>query len=69
MEISGLSRARWRRSSYSGTNGNCIEAAAAPAAVAVRDSKDPDGPRSVFAPAAWRAFAAAVKAGAPGESR
>ncbi len=50
MEISGLSRARWRRSSYSGTNGNCIEAAAAPAAVAVRDSKDPDGPRSGLRP-------------------
>jgi Domain of unknown function (DUF397) len=66
MTIPDLSRAEWRRSSYSGTNGNCVEAAAARAAVAVRDSKDPDGPRLVFAPVAWRAFAAAVKAGAPG---
>ena len=32
-------------------------------AVAVRDSKDPDGPRLVVTPDEWRAFAAGVKAG------
>ncbi|TDD65038.1 DUF397 domain-containing protein [Actinomadura darangshiensis] len=42
-----LTDAKWRRSSYSGSNGgNCVELAGAAGAsvVAVRDSKDPDGP-------------------------
>ena len=55
----------WRTSSYSASNGgNCVEVARVPAsAVAVRDSKDPDGPRLVFTPDEWQAFAAGVKAG------
>ncbi|MBG0828274.1 DUF397 domain-containing protein [Planomonospora sp. ID67723] len=35
-----------------------------PGVVAVRDSKNPDGPKLVFAPAEWRAFVGGVKAGA-----
>jgi hypothetical protein len=54
--------AGWRRSSYSGTNGNCVEAAASVRVVMIRDSKDPDGTRLVFEANAWRAFAAALKA-------
>ena len=55
----------WRRASYSGTNaGNCVEVAGLPVAgVAVRDSKDPDGPRLEFAADRWRAFTGQVKAG------
>jgi hypothetical protein len=34
-----------------------------PGAVALRDSKDPDGPALVFTPDEWRAFAAGVRAG------
>ena len=39
----------WRKSSYSGGNGgDCVEVARTlPAAIAVRDSKDPDGPALV----------------------
>ena len=61
-----LSNATWRKSSYSGGNGgNCVEIAVLPdSSRAVRDSKNPDGPKLVFAPAAWRAFTAAVKDGA-----
>ncbi|MFJ2577387.1 DUF397 domain-containing protein [Kitasatospora aureofaciens] len=29
----------------------------------VRDSKDPDGPRLTFAPAAWQSFITAVRTG------
>jgi len=55
----------WRTSSQSGANGGgCVEVAQLPAAVvAVRDSKDPDGPKPAFSPQEWRAFVAGVKAG------
>ncbi|WP_269853846.1 DUF397 domain-containing protein [Streptomyces sp. RPT161] len=49
----------WFKSSYSSEEGgNCIEIAAHPAAVHVRDSKDPEGPTLTFSPAAWADFAA-----------
>jgi hypothetical protein len=60
----------WSKSSYSGSGGQqngCIEVARHhPDAVAVRDSKDPDGPRLTFAPADWQAFTRQVKAGRHG---
>ncbi|MEV0661722.1 DUF397 domain-containing protein [Actinomadura luteofluorescens] len=51
-----LTDAKWRRSSYSGSNGgNCVELAdAAGAVVAVRDSKDPGGPVLLLTRAALR---------------
>ncbi|WP_169948818.1 DUF397 domain-containing protein [Microbispora sp. H11081] len=60
-----LSAAVWRKSSLSGDNGGqCVEVAAnLPGVVAVRDSKDPDGPKLIFNPAEWRAFIGGVKAG------
>ncbi|QFG22804.1 DUF397 domain-containing protein [Actinomadura sp. WMMB 499] len=40
-----LRNAKWRKSTYTGSNGgNCVELAGLPGTVAVRDSKDPDGP-------------------------
>jgi hypothetical protein len=39
-----------------------VEVADLASMVAVRDSKDPDGPRLAFGTAAWRAFAARAKA-------
>ena len=54
----------WRKSSYSGSNGgDCIEVAPLPAAIAVRDSKDPDGPNLIFTPQDWAAFTAAIRTG------
>ncbi|MFI6518528.1 DUF397 domain-containing protein [Spirillospora sp. NPDC050679] len=52
----------WRKSSYSGSNGgDCIEVLDVAAAVAVRDSKDPDGPKLIMGRADFRRFAEAVK--------
>lgn len=48
---------RWFKSSYSSNEGpDCVEVASTPAAVHVRDSKVPGGPRLDFAPEAWTAF-------------
>ena len=52
----------WRKSSYSGNNGGqCVEVGHAAHLIAVRDSKDPEGPRLAFGRGAWEAFAAKVK--------
>ncbi len=52
----------WRTSSYSGQDGNCLEAGNGPGAVLVRDTKDRDGPVLRVPAAAWREFAARLKA-------
>ncbi|MFD9423956.1 MULTISPECIES: DUF397 domain-containing protein [unclassified Streptomyces] len=49
----------WKKSSFSGSEGGaCVEVAAHPAAVHVRDSKNPEGPTFTVTPNAWSAFAA-----------
>ncbi len=54
--------AAWRKSSYSSGGGNaCIEVASQRNAIAVRDSKDPDGLALVLAPGAFRAMTARIK--------
>lgn len=51
-----LSNATWRKAKRSGENGgNCVELAVLPGdVIAVRDSKDPDGPVLVLTRAALR---------------
>lgn len=55
---------QWFKSSHSSGNGQCVECARTPdGGMAVRDSKDPDGPKLVTTPAGWQAFTASVKTG------
>jgi len=54
----------WRKSTYSGgDNTNCVEVAQLSNGAAVRDSKDPAGPKLTFPAAAWAAFTAGIHAG------
>lgn len=65
MDLTG---AAWHKSSYSGNNGgNCVEVAVnLPGTVALRDSRDAQGPVLVVTPEGWQSFTATVKAGDPG---
>lgn len=62
-----LRGAAWRKSSYSGGNsGQCVEVADLSAAydgVAIRDSKDPNGPALMFPAGTFTGFIAEVAAG------
>ncbi|MBM9507857.1 DUF397 domain-containing protein [Actinacidiphila acididurans] len=60
-----LSTATWRKSSYSNQDGGeCVEVCDDFANIlAVRDSKDPQGPALVFPAESWTAFVSAVKDG------
>ena len=57
-----LSRATWRKSSFSGANG-CIEVAVVEDQVAVRDSKDRHGAMLVFTVDEWRMFLTGIRNG------
>ncbi|MDX6393985.1 MAG: hypothetical protein QOJ73_5048 [Streptosporangiaceae bacterium] len=61
MNIPDLSRAQWRKSSHSSANGACLEMAETSDLIAVRDSKDPAGPKLVFTAPEWEAFTAGVR--------
>ncbi len=57
-----LSRAEWRKSSYSSQDGNCVEVARnLPGLVAVRDSKAPDGAKLLVSPETWHVFIRSVR--------
>ncbi|GAA3492513.1 MULTISPECIES: DUF397 domain-containing protein [Streptomyces] len=51
----------WFKSSYSNSQGgDCVEGSCLPGAIAIRDSKTPDGPAFVVHAAAWTAFIAGL---------
>ncbi|WP_432095828.1 DUF397 domain-containing protein [Streptomyces sp. bgisy100] len=57
IKPSNPSRPAWTKSSHSSNDGpECVEVAATPGTVLVRDSKDQDGPRLAFTPPEWEAF-------------
>ena len=51
----------WRTSSYSGTNGNCVEVGGAASTVLVRDTKDRDGVALSIPGDAWASLTASLK--------
>ncbi|MFF5784561.1 DUF397 domain-containing protein [Streptomyces sp. NPDC012693] len=64
VECAPLGTAAWRKSSFSGSSGGeCIEVADLTAHVAVRDSKNPEGPAFLATPAAFTAFVGAAAEG------
>ncbi|MFD3668120.1 DUF397 domain-containing protein [Streptomyces sp. NPDC058672] len=67
IECAPLNGTTWRKSTYSGnTGGDCIEFAPRQGTIAVRDSKNPEGPAFTTTP---RAFATFVEAAANGTLR
>ncbi|MEU0425854.1 DUF397 domain-containing protein [Streptomyces canus] len=46
----------WQKSSYSGDGSNCVEIAATPAVIHIRDSKVTKGPHLAFRFSAWVSF-------------
>lgn len=65
METEDLSRSRWRKSSYSGSNGECVEVAASQDGehVFVRNTRDRNGGLLDFTLAEWNAFLAGARDG------
>ncbi|MFD6998138.1 DUF397 domain-containing protein [Streptomyces mirabilis] len=57
MNTAECARLAWFKSSYSGNEGGeCLEAAATPDSIHVRDSKEPARAQLAFLPSEWAAF-------------
>lgn len=57
VQVALLGGTHWRTSSYSGDNGgDCVQVAAVPGAIALRDSKNPEGGALIVPPTAFRAL-------------
>jgi hypothetical protein len=65
MTTSTIPAAAWRKSTYSNADGNCVEVAVGPSAVAVRDSKDCTGPVLKFSLKEWGSFIERLSSGQP----
>ncbi|GGS64908.1 DUF397 domain-containing protein [Streptomyces griseoviridis] len=55
--------ASWTKSRHSNAEGNCVEVARVDGGIALRNSRDPDGPALVYTPAEVAAFLAGAKDG------
>jgi Domain of unknown function (DUF397) len=57
-----ISAAQWRKSSHSGgQGGECVELAEVVDGIAIRDSKDPDGPKLMVNRSDFKRFAEALR--------
>jgi hypothetical protein len=54
-------RPPWRKSSYSNGSSSCVEVGHTGPQIAVRDTKNPDGPRLAIPAGRWQAFVRTVK--------
>lgn len=54
-------RVAWVKSSYSDSGNACVEVAGLPGSVAVRDSKNPDGPALLMPSNAFESFITGVR--------
>lgn len=62
IPITTLDGARWRKASYSGTQGgNCVEVGPADRVVGIRDTKARDRGALAVSSATWAAFVRGVK--------
>ena len=63
MEGTNRDLTTWRKSTYSGGNGGeCIEVAStSERLIAVRDSKNPSGPKLLISSPMWQVFAQRVR--------
>ncbi|WP_242885203.1 DUF397 domain-containing protein [Actinomadura litoris] len=62
QSITSTEQLAWRKSSHSaGTGGECVEMASAPGLVAIRDSKDPHGPKLVIPRDTFASLVTALK--------
>lgn len=63
VDMTDISRVTWRKSNHSSANGECVEISCIHGAVAVRDSKDPQGLALLFPCTAWQVFSHRIKQG------
>ena len=51
----------WRKSTYSGSEANCVEVGSVVDLLKVRDTKDRQGPALAVSADAWRRFTTGIK--------
>ncbi|WP_242883365.1 DUF397 domain-containing protein [Actinomadura litoris] len=62
MKNTDFASAVWRKSSHSGgASGECVEVAGVRSVIALRDSKDPNGPRLVVGRGAFLSLISRIK--------
>jgi predicted secreted Zn-dependent protease len=62
VDSQDLRRAQWRKSTYSANGSTCVEVGLnLPDIVAIRDSKNPDGPALAIDDQAWSEFIQGIK--------
>ncbi|EFG05205.1 Regulatory protein [Streptomyces clavuligerus] len=64
MRAGALTSVTWTKSSHSNATGNCVELARLPdGSVALRNSRDPQGPALIYTPDEIAAFVAGARSG------